>query len=141
MSGQDWDTVTFSKKTKSGGSLALKVASPLILRCSLGAADQRTAEQARMSGMQVETVRKSAGNSSGGAAVSLSTLRRAEDDDSDAPMKREALILLGCSIFCALHHSAAHSWLQCPRSETTSESPSNRRGRQRAGRRKSWRKS
>jgi hypothetical protein len=58
----------------------------------IGAADQRTAEQARMSGMQVETVRKAAGNSSGGGAVSLSTLRRAEDDDSDAPMKCESLL-------------------------------------------------
>ena len=63
-----------------------------ISRCVLGAADQRTAEQARMSGMQVETVRKAAGNSSGGGAVSLSTLRRAEDDDSDAPMKCESLL-------------------------------------------------
>jgi hypothetical protein len=40
-----------------------------------------------MSGMQVETVKKVVSNSSGAGGVSLSTLRRAEDDDSDAPMK------------------------------------------------------
>jgi hypothetical protein len=37
--------------------------------------------------MQVETVKKAVSNSSGAGGVSLSTLRRAEDDDSDAPMK------------------------------------------------------
>jgi hypothetical protein len=83
------------QENKSGWVKKLtQIALPLtcILRCVLGAADQRTAEQARMSGMQVETVRKAAGNSSGGGAVSLSTLRRAEDDDSDAPMKCESLL-------------------------------------------------
>ena len=42
-----------------------------------------------MSGMQVDTVKKVVSNSSGAGGVSLSTLRRAEDDDSDAPMKRK----------------------------------------------------
>ena len=56
----------------------------------IGAADQRTAEQARMSGMQVETVKKSVSNSTGAGGVSLGTLRRAEDDDGDAPMKCES---------------------------------------------------
>ena len=44
-----------------------------------------------MSGMQVDTVKKVVSNSSGASGVSLSTLRRAEDDDSDAPMKRELI--------------------------------------------------
>lgn len=43
-----------------------------------------------MSGMQVETVKKSVSNSSGAGGVSLGTLRRAEDDDGDAPMKCES---------------------------------------------------
>jgi hypothetical protein len=44
-----------------------------------------------MSGMQVETVRKAVSNSTGAGGVTLGTLRRAEDDDGDAPMKCELL--------------------------------------------------
>jgi hypothetical protein len=96
MSGQDWDTVTFTKKTKAGAPHA-PLSSLKSYAFRAGAADQRTAEQARMSGMQVETVRKAVSNSTGAGGVSLGTLRRAEDDDGDAPMKCGALAFC-CSI-------------------------------------------